>query len=145
MDSRAQRAPRTRTGQEITASRGRTARDPFIVDDSLGPAGSTEPVPQPAAPEAPCTVRGVRVREFACLFSPCAFLITLDGGSHEITRCFMMSGRFALSGGFNRLGGLSVEGADYVPEMGLTLTMSKGYRVFVPGDRCQATWLPLST
>ncbi len=109
---------------------------------SPDPAKVSEPVPalEPKDAIQPPTVNGQPVSELSALISPAAFLVTRDGGTHEVTRCYYTGGRYELAGGGrSRLGQFECRGADMAADGRLTVRFSEGYVVSIPGDRIQAT------
>lgn len=79
--------------------------------------------------------------ELAILVQPAAFLVTLDGGTHEITRCYFQNGKYAISSYSNaRLGQHSVVGAELRADGTLHLHFTGGYSVLIPSHRLQTTY-----
>jgi hypothetical protein len=79
------------------------------------------------------------VTELAVLIQPAAFLITQDGGTHEITRCYWQHGKYAIGSYANvRVGPYTLVGAA-LDDGGLTMTFSGGYTVRIPSTRLQST------
>lgn len=87
-----------------------------------------------------CTVEGKPVTELAVLIKPTAFLVTLEHGTHELSRVYFQKGKFSVGVDTQRLGGIGIETADYDPARGLGVRWQHGYVLFVPQSHCQATW-----
>lgn len=87
-----------------------------------------------------CTVDGRPVSELAVLIKPVAFLVTVEHGTHELTRVFFHGGRFAVGVDTQRLGGIGLRSVDYRMTNGLRITWDHGYEMFIPSGHCQATW-----
>lgn len=122
-------------GQAPARRRAVPARSAGTVADQPQPVTPQEPVSQPSAP----TVDGGPVREFAALVSPAAFLITRDGGTHEITRAYYQNGQYTVAHSTDRLGALRLLGVA-LDNRGMTLRFSEGFTVFIPEHRVQATY-----
>lgn len=142
MDPRTPPAPRKATkSREAAAPVGPDAGAVGlpVVDPgrAKGPEGSA---PEPETAKRPPTVAGKPVRELAALIIPAVFLVTEGDGTHEITRCYYLKGKYTIAAGErSRLGPFEVLGADLGADGRLTLTFSQGYVVTAPADRIQAT------
>lgn len=78
--------------------------------------------------------------ELAVLVQPAAFLVTQDGGTHEITRCYFQKGKYSVGSYSNaRVGQFTVVGAELLESGALQLEFTEGYRVMIPGHRLQST------
>jgi hypothetical protein len=121
---------------QLKPARAKTQKSPDSVKVS-----ELVVAPEPEAPIInPPTVNGRPVTELSALISPAAFLVTRDGGTHEVTRCYYTGGRYELAGGGrSRLGQFECRGADMAADGRLTVLFSEGYVVSIPGDRIQAT------
>lgn len=120
------------------------------------PAGNARPVLDPGLPEAAPqpvslatapTVDGATVAEFAALISPSAFLISADGGTHEVTRCYYQGGKYSVAHSTDRLGEFACVGAELTGDR-LTIafhrkTDGSSWLVRIPGNRVMATHRPL--
>lgn len=92
-----------------------------------------------------CTVDGVPVAELALLIKPVAFLVTVEHGTHELTRVFFHGEKFQVGVDTQRLGGIGIGNVDYRTQGGLRITWDHGYEMFIPSGHCQVTWrLPSS-
>lgn len=143
MDSRTS-APEGQGSRKKAAGRAKDpAGDASAVANAGQPQEAAEPLPQPpATPQCvKPTVHGKPVEEFAALIIPAAFLISKDGGTHEITRCYFMNGQYTIAHSSARLGPFTVVGADLVEDrLDLTFSASSGtYVVSVPRSRVQST------
>lgn len=100
-------------------------------------AGEPQVAPGEAADPRP-TVDGVPVRELNLLVNPAAFLVSSDGGTHEITRAYFQNGKYSIGIMTHRLGPHALEGIT-IGERGASLKFSTGYVVFIPQHRLQST------
>lgn len=91
------------------------------------------------APRQP-TVNKKPVDELHALISPAAFMVSPSNGTHEITRCYFVKGKYEVSYASDRLGSHTVLAADFNSATGLAITVSGGYVVLIPKDRVQLTY-----
>lgn len=76
--------------------------------------------------------------ELAVLVQPAAFLVTQDGGTHEITRCYWQHGKYSVGSYSNaRIGQFTVVHARL--NCDLELEFTGGYIVRIPESRLQST------
>jgi hypothetical protein len=87
-----------------------------------------------------CTVDGLEVVELAVLIKPVAFLVTIEHGTHELTRVYFHKEKFQVGVDTQRLGGIGIQRVDYRTQTGLRVTWDHGYEMFIPSAHCQATW-----
>lgn len=85
-------------------------------------------------------MRGELVDELCALFQPAAYFVSPTGGNHEITRVYFHGGKYTCAYATSRVGELDVVGAHYDPLHGLEIVLSRGYRLYVPSGRVQASW-----
>lgn len=133
----------TRTKAPATQGPGKATDgvDAMLRSSDLAVVHTGQPeAPAPASTVAPtASVHGAPVTEFHALIGPAAFLITRDGGTHEITRCYYDGQHISLGYERRKLGGLDVLAADLDHER-LRITFERGVTVEVPAHRVQATY-----
>lgn len=103
-------------------------------------AAAPAPVPAPAEGPTPPSVYGEPVGEMSCLVSPAAFLVSSEGGTHEITRLYFQKGKYTIAHSTSRLGPHGVVGAELTQER-LIIRFDTGYLVSIPATRVQASYL----
>lgn len=86
-----------------------------------------------------CSVRGAGVSELRVLIQPAAFVISAEGGTHDLTTVQWDGSKFNLGTWRERLGPHSVVSVDVSLE-GMLLELSGGYHVHIPASRLQYTW-----
>lgn len=87
------------------------------------------------------TVQGEAVTEMAVLIQPPAYLITFDGGTHDLSRAFFQDGKYTVAHSTDRAGPYRL--TDMALDEGslrLTFEGTPGrFVVLVPSNRVQST------
>jgi hypothetical protein len=136
--------PQARTGKDATASGGRPARDPGSVVDAPKQGAAPEPTAGPAnppEPQGPCVrVCGQRVEEFRALIDGQAGALVTKERAIVFNRVYFVDGQFNLGDGAGlKVGGETITGVDYDPNLGLALHTTN-YEAFVPAGTIKASW-----